>query len=324
MVLVSKPKRSPSIHAKRRSGRHHKQTPDYHKTYWPYIPLAMIVGLGVLVNSLWPTLQNVLGYATNMSISGLLEATNEQRATGQLASLSINSQLNQAAQAKAEDMASRNYWSHDTPDGTPPWTFFNKAGYAYDAAGENLAYGFDNNNAAVVAWMNSPGHRANIMNGQFQEVGFGIANVKNYQDTGEQTVVVAMYGDPVATVATAPPAITPAPIIGNAEQAPASSQSTNNSPDIVTANPASKQVMDSKRVARIQLMTNGIAPWSMFAVSSLAALAVGIFILRHGLFWRRALVKGERFIVKHPLLDIALVGLAVLGFVLTRSAGSIY
>ena len=62
----------------------------------------------------------------------------------------------------------------------------------------------------------------------------------------------------------------------------------------------------------------------MFAVSVLATVSVAIFFFRHGLFWHRALVKGEQFIIKHKFLDIALVAVGVLGFILTRSAGVIH
>lgn len=324
MVLVQQPKRPHTIHHKRRTGTHHKRTPDYNKTYWPYLPLAALVGLGMLVNTLWPTLQNILGYATNMSLSGLLQSTNEQRSAENLASLTLNEKLNAAAQSKANDMAARNYWSHNTPEGQEPWVFFDNAGYAYLAAGENLAYGFSTSDAAVVAWMNSPGHRANIMNGQFKEVGFGVANVPNYQDSGEQTIVVAMYGNPVVASATTPvqpqpaqqaPAPTPTP--APEQNVPAAT------PDVVSAAPL--QTADtSQHVARIQLITDGFAPWSLFAISAVAFAALGAFIIRHGRFWHRAIRKGEKFIIHHPVLDFALVAIVVVGFVLTRSAGLIY
>src|SRR5690606_515550 len=122
MVLVA-PKKKPttSVHHKRRRGEHHKRTHDYHKAYWPYLPMAMIVVLGILANAFWGTIQRgILGYATEMSITGLLEETNKQRANNGLTGLTINEQLNQAAQAKAEDMAARDYWSHNTPEGNPP------------------------------------------------------------------------------------------------------------------------------------------------------------------------------------------------------------
>ncbi len=309
MVLVSQPKRPNTIHHKRRTGTHHKRTAEYKKTYWPYLPLAMLVGFGLLVNTFWPSLQNILGYATDMSISSLLQETNAQRGDEKLAALTANAKLNAAAQAKADDMAKRNYWSHNTPDGTQPWTFLTTAGYEFEAAGENLAYGFDTSDATIQAWMNSPGHRANIMNSKFQEVGFGIANVSNYQGYGEQTLVVAMYGAPSATAAASP-------------ATPQAQDTSGGLPETIMN--ASNDAASSQKVARIELLASGLTSWSVFAVSALTMAALGIFIMRHGIFWRRALVKGEAFIVKHPFLDIALVGTAVLGFILTRTAGSIY
>lgn len=337
MVLVSKTKRPSSVHHKRRHGQHHKRSSDYSKPYWPYLPLGIIVGLGLLTNVFWGTVQQaVLGYATNTSISGLVTETNSERSAGGLGALATNSKLNQAAQAKANDMAARNYWSHNTPEGNPPWVFFANAGYDYKAAGENLAYGFDNNDATIVAWMNSPGHRANIMNGEFTEVGFGIANVENYQDTGQQTIVVAMYGSPKVASASSPaPAVpvktqaapkpvqqqTPTP----AEERPAQPVSEpTTSPDIVVASENQEVAPASQNVARIQLLTAAAAPWTILALTILATIAVAIVFLRHSLVWHRSLIRGERFILKHKFLDVALVLVGVIGFVLTRSAGSIH
>lgn len=344
MVLAHKPKRPNTIHTRRRHGQHHKQTPQYSKPYWPYLPLAIIVGLGVLVNSFWGTIQQtILGYATNTSISGLVEETNIQRAGGGLAGLSINSKLNAAAQAKANDMAARNYWSHNTPEGNPPWVFFSNAGYEYKAAGENLAYGFDSSNTTVVAWMNSPGHRANIMNGTYTEVGFGIANVENYQDSGQQTVVVAMYGAPKVAAAAAPaptttsqqkPATTPQqaePQPTPAEQtlspAPTPTQTPVQESEVVVAAGTEAELAPAgnQRIARIQLLSDTVeAPWTLFAITSLATVAVAAVFLRHSLHWRRSLKKGEAFILRHRYLDIVLVLVGVLGFILTRTAGSIH
>lgn len=339
MVLVTKTKRPSSVHHKRRSGQHHKQTPHYHKTYWPYLPIGIIVGLGVMINSFWGVVQQaVLGYATNTTITGLLDETNSQRSGGGLSGLSINSKLNAAAQAKANDMAARNYWSHNTPESNPPWFFFSQAGYDYKAAGENLAYGFDSSNSTVIAWMNSSGHRANIMNGIFTEVGFGIANVANYQDSGEQTIVVAMYGTPQVASAATPVAAkpsTPAPTptaqpveqqtVAQAPTSETPALDANEVPDVVTAAEVQNEIApSSQRVARIQLFTDAAAPWSMFAISSLAAVAFAALFLKHGLLWRRVLVKGEAFVVHHKFLDVALVLVGVLGFVLTRTAGTIH
>lgn len=342
MVLVAPKKRTHSIHDKRRHGRHHKRSDDYHKAYWPYLPMALIVGLGVVVNIFWGTVQqSVLSYATNMSASGLLQNTNQERVGSGLKSLTLNAKLNQAAQAKANDMAARNYWSHNTPEGNPPWVFISNAGYTYQSAGENLAYGFDSSSEAVAGWMASPGHKANIMNTGYKDVGFGIANASDYQNGGEQTIVVAMYGSP-ETVAAAPskpksstpvskpkPAATPtpAPTKTAEEPKPAPKEEAN-----ATAAPSEEQspaeekaepVVASRKVARIQLVSGASAPWSAFAASAFATVAIAVFFLRHGLLLRRVLVKSEAFVHKHPFLDIALVAIATLGFILTRSDGLI-
>jgi hypothetical protein len=343
MVLVSKPKRPTSIQHRRRTGQHHKQSPHYARTYWPYLPLALMVGLGLMLNTFWGNAhKSVLGYATDMSINGLLQQTNAARANnGSLGALALNSALDSAAQAKANDMASRDYWSHNTPDGATPWTFILNAGYHYQTAGENLAYGFDSSDATVTAWMNSPEHRDNILNTTYKDVGFGIANSNNYQGTGPETIVVAMYGSPqaqasapqanAAPVASKPsnpaPAestLVPIPAPASTPTAAAKPKDANVAPTTVGAAKQADKDVSAKSVSRIQLLSGGNAPWSMFAVSAIATVSVAIFFLRHGLFWHRALVKGEAFIIRHKLFDIVLVGVAVLGFVLSRSAGVIH
>jgi hypothetical protein len=334
MVLVSQKKKSTSIHEKRRQGHHHKPSHDYNKAYWPYLPMAFIVGLGVMVNTFWGTIQqSVLSYATNMSISGLLQETNQERIAGGLGNLALNAKLNQAAQTKANDMAARDYWSHNTPEGNPPWVFISNAGYDYQTAGENLAYGFDSSTEAVVGWMNSPGHKANIMNTGYTEVGFGIADTASYQGTGEQTIVVAMYGSPqvlaAAPAAPAPVAPTPKPEpipSPAAEPTPAPQEEVNTTP-VAAEEDTPKTVATApvvpQKVARIQLLSGATPSWSTFAVSAIATIAFAIFILRHGLLLRRVLVKSEAFIHKHPFLDITLVAIATIGVVLAQSDGII-
>ncbi len=203
MVLVSKSKKPASIEHQKRSGQHHKRNKPYAKAYWPYLPMMAIIGIGFLAHTFWPQPGGgVLAYATNMSSAALLQATNAERIKAGQSDLSSNAQLTSAAQAKANDMAARNYWSHVTPDGVQPWWFVTNAGYDYTATGENLAYGFSTGQATVIGWMNSPGHRANILTSGYQDVGFGVANAAAYQNQGEETIVVALYGTQVQTIAT--------------------------------------------------------------------------------------------------------------------------
>lgn len=340
MVLVANKKKSVPVHEKKRHGRHHKRTPDYHKPYWPYLPMALIVFLGILANTFWGTIQHsILGYATDMSISGLLQETNKHRADNGLPGLTLNDQLTQAAQAKAEDMAARDYWSHNTPEGNPPWIFITNAGYHYQTAGENLAYGFLNSTATVEGWMGSEGHRANILNATYKEVGFGIANSPNYQGTGPETIVVAMYGCRTACTVTAvvqnekpsEPASKPEQKSAPAsEETPTPQEEMTVTPVVAVEekndnkdNDTAPAAITTKKVARIQLLSGATAAWSVFAVSAITTVAIAVFVLRHGLMLRRVLVKGEAFIHKHPVLDITIVAIVTIGIVLTQTAGLI-
>lgn len=298
MVLATKSKSPTTVHHKKRSGLHHKQSKHYGKPYWPYLPLVLIVGVGIVVNALWAHQGSVLGQSTDLTTAALLSSTNVQRVQDHESSLQLSQLLDNAAQSKANDMVVRNYWSHNTPDGATPWSFIVKAGYSYQAAGENLAYGFNSSSAVINSWMNSIEHRANILNGAFTQVGFGVAQSQNYQNQGPETVIVAMYAEPVASLAVA----------------------TN-----VTTSPARDVTQPSEqRVARIQTLTPTSAPWVIMTISTLTTLAVLFFVIRHSLFWHRALVKSEAFVVRHKLLDVAFVGIATAGFILTRSAGVIH
>ncbi|HSW99583.1 MAG TPA: CAP domain-containing protein [Patescibacteria group bacterium] len=348
MALAAKAKRTPKVHQKRRAGQHHKHTPHYLKAYWPYLPLILVVVLGVVLNSVWgATQKGVLGYATDMSVGSLLQGTNQQRAGNALGALALNSELNQAAQTKANDMAARGYWSHNTPDGATPWTFITGAGYNYQTAGENLAYGFDTSSDTITGWMNSPEHRANILNGTYKEIGFGIANAADYQSTGPETIVVAMYASqqtvaatpaaaalptPSAPTPSAPAAATPTPTstpTSAPTDQPATTQPTETNSTKgaeakkATSHLVAKQVT-TQPITRIQLLASArTAPWSVFAISTIATVSIAIFLIRHGLVWRRAFIKGEQFVIKHKLLDVALVAVGVVGVLLTRTVGII-
>ncbi|HET6924630.1 MAG TPA: CAP domain-containing protein [Candidatus Saccharimonadales bacterium] len=351
MTLVARAK--PPAHHKKRSGSHHRRTKSYHKAYWPYLPIALIVLGGIIFNALVPAHKAVLGYATDMSISSLLSDTNAQRSDNGLPGLGLNSQLDQAAQAKANDMAARDYWSHNTPDGQTPWSFIIAAGYNYQTAGENLAYGFDSASETVTGWMNSPEHRANILNTTYKEVGFGVANSANYQGTGPETIVVAMYAEPVGYVAPAPapavaqstPATRPVPAPTPITSAPASqaAPATQNQPvtgqasnadagapvklpktPVVTTTPL-KPVTETKsqEVSSVALLTAGKAPWSLTLLSVVLAVSFLLFFMRHTLAWHKVLRRGERFVIKHPALDIAFAFIIVAGLLLSRTVGSI-
>lgn len=134
----------------------------------------------------------------------LLELTNTSRKGNGLPALALDESLNTSAVNKCKDLVTRNYWSHNDPDGKAPWHFITETGYSYDTAGENLAYGFLTENDVVKGWMKSPGHRANILNTQYTQVGFGTCKGDNYMGEGRQLVVVQHLAKPYV----APPNVT--------------------------------------------------------------------------------------------------------------------
>lgn len=131
--------------------------------------------------------------------SVIVNLTNEEREDDRIGTLTRNPTLDLAAQLKAEDMAEKSYFAHYAPDGTSPWYWFQEAGYTFTKAGENLAVHFNDSGKVVDAWMDSPSHRANILNGDYTEIGVGTARGE-YK--GSPTVfVVQLFGTPASTPA---------------------------------------------------------------------------------------------------------------------------
>lgn len=120
--------------------------------------------------------------------------TNQSRKENAVKSLKYNQVLERAAQDKANDMLAKQYFAHTAPDGKTPWDFVKKQGYQYLSAGENLAVHFFDDRTLQEAWMNSPGHRANILNTSFEEMGVGIS--RGFFENHDTTFVVEMFGLP--------------------------------------------------------------------------------------------------------------------------------
>jgi hypothetical protein len=133
----------------------------------------------------------------------LVDLANKDREGDGLADLTVSPILEEAARMKAEHMAMNEYFAHTSPDGLNPWYWFYRAGYNFINAGENLAVNFVDSGDVEQAWMNSPGHRANIMNGSFTEI--GIAAVPGHYKGKKTIFVVQLFGTPaqVATPAVA-------------------------------------------------------------------------------------------------------------------------
>lgn len=419
------------ISHRKRHGQHQKRTSRFLNTYHPFLPLLLIItGLSLVASAIsykaspktpeaptfsQPAVRQVLAFATNISSNGLLDYTNQRRSAASLASLSSNSQLTQAAQAKANDMANRNYWSHNTPEGSPPWTFITNAGYSYSKAGENLACGFDKSQDVITGWYNSPSHQDNLLHKDYTQVGFGIANSNDYNcgalAATSQTIIVAMYGTPyVKSAATSAPASTPATTKKSAVVAPVKTEApiaagsvtshnvaitvtdtagkpakgikvtinsepktgytddkglvtlkdvptgkhtltleiegaktvsdidlTNMSKDykltVIKPELASNAVsldsdksgkpVEPKKVNRLDLLTNGNTPWILGFLMGTAILGLVYMFVKHSLAAHKFIVKGERYILTHKLVDVLVILLCIAIYMLTRSVGNI-
>lgn len=133
-----------------------------------------------------------------LTVDGIILWTNQQRRlNGDLSKLSPNGQLSVAAHAKVQDMFDNQYFDHYSPAGLGPSDFIDGANYEYIKTGENLALGnFDDDQDLVQAWMDSPGHRENMLTPNFTEIGVAVAKG---QLEGETTwLAVQVFGRPLS------------------------------------------------------------------------------------------------------------------------------
>ncbi|MBI3631369.1 MAG: hypothetical protein HY219_00690 [Candidatus Staskawiczbacteria bacterium] len=141
-------------------------------------------------------------FFADITKNDLISLVNQKRLSLGVLPLIENQKLDQAALLKAQDMLTKDYFSHQSPSGVTPWYWFSKAGYNYKYAGENLAIGFLNSEDVYRAWVNSASHKENIINPNYKEVGTAVL-------TGEfkgnnATVIVQLFGNPkkITTVPT--------------------------------------------------------------------------------------------------------------------------
>ncbi|MEU9416924.1 CAP domain-containing protein [Streptomyces sp. NPDC048272] len=111
---------------------------------------------------------------------------NQERAKAGCSALTVNAKLTTAALNHSKDMAAHSNMSHTGSDGSDPGARITRAGYSWMTYGENVAYGYSTPEQVMNGWMNSPGHRQNILNCAFKEIGVGLAEPNSYwtQDFG--------------------------------------------------------------------------------------------------------------------------------------------
>lgn len=127
--------------------------------------------------------------------NALIDETNQNRVANAEPALTVSPLLTAAAQDKANDMVANDYFAHTSPSGLTPWYWFEQVGYNFADAGENLAVNFSDSEDVTNAWMNSPEHRANILDSDFTQI--GMATAQGTYEGHPAIFVVELFGTPV-------------------------------------------------------------------------------------------------------------------------------
>lgn len=240
--------------------------PSERNNFQPYslrLPVAAtVLGLVLIIEGVFLAHTLLIlpqsNYFAAIFASVLINETNSSRQTQQLGTLATNPILEKAAQMKADDMSAKGYFAHNAPDGTTPWHWFDEAGYNYAAAGENLAVNFTDSKDVATAWMNSPTHRANIMNANYTEI--GIATAHGTYKGKDAIFVVQEFGRPALVARET----TPAEVLGNLpQQHPTSSKN-------LTVPSVSRKVIVSPPSNSIE---KTVVPASLTPTSTVAGVA---------------------------------------------------
>ncbi|MDX3458568.1 CAP domain-containing protein [Streptomyces sp. ME02-8801-2C] len=120
------------------------------------------------------------------AVARVVALVNSERDKVGCSPVTLDAKLSQAAQAHSADMASHNTMSHTGSDGSDPGQRITRAGYLWSTYGENVAYGYSTPEQVMAGWMASAGHKRNILDCGFKEIGVGVAQPGNYwtQDFG--------------------------------------------------------------------------------------------------------------------------------------------
>jgi len=204
--------------------------------------------------------------------NALVDETNAARVSNDLPALTVSPLLQEAAQEKANDEATKGYFAHTSPQGLTPWYWFENVGYSFDYAGENLAVNFSDSEDVTNAWLNSPEHRANIMSADFTQIGMATAQgTFNGQPT---TYVVEEFGTPAAAPIAFVNAASAASIPTTAPQAPVVTKTTTKPATAKPATTTPKPVAVVPTIVAMQSSQTTSSQQSFVAVKGASTEAV--------------------------------------------------
>ncbi len=266
--------------------------------------LAMLSEMVILGGSIFKAGPDV--FLAAVVRSDVISYTGDARVGEGGEALIENGLLDDAAQAKAEDMAARGYFSHVGPDGEEPWVWLDRAGYEYVYAGENLAVRFNDSKDVVDAWMASPAHRANIVKPQYKEIGVGLAD-GTYKG-GPATFVVQYFGSPVQPLAAAVPAeAAPEPALAEAPAGVRQALTNSAVAGAQTAVPSAPQSFMQSAVRSVAGAFDGAGENATWMLAGIAGLLTTVLALT---FFIRIQVQPTDLLL--PGLAVALVAITLL------------
>lgn len=172
-------------------GNNHRPHALRHKALTTYAIAIILVKIAVSgLVAIYPS----PSATSNLTPQNIIELTNAARTSHGLLALKPNASLSSASQSKGNDMLTKGYFAHISPTNVTPWYWLKRAGYNYNSAGENLAMDFLTAEDVTEAWLASPGHRKNILNGKYADIGVAVVtgNLKGVSTT----IVVQFFGTP--------------------------------------------------------------------------------------------------------------------------------
>ena len=128
--------------------------------------------------------------SNEITVENVLRLLNERRAQSSLRPLAADERLMRAANDRMRHMEEESYWGHHSPDGLSPFSWVTLRSYEFRAVGENLACGFETARMLVEAWMESPGHRANIMSNDYEDCGIAIIDGSTKGPANGKSIVI--------------------------------------------------------------------------------------------------------------------------------------
>jgi uncharacterized protein YkwD len=149
------------------------------------VPIALLMFATLAASAIEPS--------NEITAANVLRLMNDYRASEGLTPLHSDERLDLAAADRMTHMEEESFWSHQSPKGKSPFDWLDHHDYHYRAAGENLAYGFETARLLVQSWMESSGHRANILSSTYEDCGIAIIEGSTLGPASGKSIVV-MFG----------------------------------------------------------------------------------------------------------------------------------